>query len=402
MAGTVSSPSRAPVDPAELARTLAPLGQAHILPRAAYIDPGVAAWELEHFFDATWVVVGRSQAIASGSQRAVRAGTEQVLLTRDADGQLHAFFDVCRHRGHELLPVGAEVRKRAIKCPYHAWAYGLDGSLRAAPRFDGGRDFDPGQFGLVPIRMQEWHGWIFVNPDGHAEPLDQYLGNLGELVQDWEPERLVVAERHDYEVAANWKLIVENYHECYHCPSIHPELCRVSPPDSSRDLVAQGMFAGGPMLLMDHAETMSLDGRSLGRPLPRLDPQRLREVHYFGVFPNLLISLHPDYVMTHRLEPLGPGRSRIECEWLFAPEAIATQGFSPTYAAEFWDITNREDWDACEAVQRGVSSRGFRPGPLAGRESTVYQFDTMIARGYLLGRVHPPEPVDPPGEARPG
>lgn len=384
----------APIEAAALGATLAPLGDAHVLPRPAYTDPAVLAWELEHFFDATWVVVGRSAAIEAGSQRAVRAGTESVLLTRDLDGGLHAFYDVCRHRGHELLPVGAEVRKRAIKCPYHAWAYGLNGQLRAAPRFDGGPGFDPQQYGLVPMRMEEWHGWIFVNPDGEAQPLDPYLGNLGELVADWEPERLVLVERHDYEVAANWKLVVENYHECYHCPSIHPELCRVSPPDSSRDLVARGMFAGGPMLLMDHAETMSLDGRSLGLSLPRLDAQQLREVHYFGVFPNLLVSLHPDYVMTHRLEPLGAGRSRIECEWLFPPEALAKEGFSPRYAADFWDITNREDWDACEAVQRGVGSRGFRPGPLAGRESTVYQFDAMIARGYLEGAVRPPEPVD--------
>ena len=392
------TPVPAPIDAAGLAATLAPLGDAHILPGAAYTAPEVLAWEIEHFFDATWVVVGRSASIDAGSQRAVRAGTEQALLTRDADGALHSFYDVCRHRGHELLPVGTEVRKRAIKCPYHGWAYGLDGGLRAAPRFDGGPGFDPGQYSLVPMRMEEWHGWIFVNPDGNAEALGPYLGNLGELVGDWEPERLVTVERHDYEVAANWKLVVENYHECYHCPSIHPELCRVSPPDSSRDLVAQGMFAGGPMLLMDHAETMSLDGRSLGLPLPRLDAQRRREVHYFAVFPNLLISLHPDYVMTHRLEPIAPGRSRIECEWLFAPEATRKEGFSPRYAADFWDTTNREDWQACEAVQRGVGSRGFRPGPLAGRESTVYQFDTMIARGYLEGAVRPPEPV----EAQPG
>ncbi len=390
----------APIDPAELAATLRPLGSAHILPRAAYADDRVLTWELERFFDATWVVLGRADAIAPGSQRAMRAGSEQVLLTRDAAGELRAFYDVCRHRGHELLAVGSESRKRAIRCPYHAWAYGLDGQLRAAPRFDGGSGFDPGQFGLLPMRMAVWHGWIFVNPDGEADPLDDYLGNLDELVSDWEPERLVAVERHDYEVAANWKLIVENYHECYHCPSIHPALCRVSPPDSSRDLEARGMFAGGPMLLMDHAETMSLDGRSLGQPLPRLDAQRLREVHYFGVFPNLLLSLHPDYVMTHRLEPLAAGRSRIECEWLFPAEAVERPRFSPRYAADFWDLTNREDWQACEAVQRGVRSRGFRPGPLAGRESTVYQFDTMVARGYLEGTVRPPEPVEAPTATR--
>jgi Rieske 2Fe-2S family protein len=128
---------------------------------------------------------------------------------------------------------------------------------------------------------------------------------------------------------------------------------------------------------------MSLTGASDGVVLRGLDSRRRREVLYIGIFPNLLVSLHPDYVMTHRIEPLGPGRSAIECEWLWPPEALERNGFDPAYAADFWDITNREDWGACEAVQRGAASRGFRQGPLASAEGEVYQFETMVARGYL-------------------
>jgi len=152
------------------------------------------------------------------------------------------------------------------------------------------------------------------------------------------------------------------------------------------------------MELLPHAETMSLTGVSAGVRIPGLEGRRLREVLYYGLFPNLLISLHPDYVMTHRLEPVAVDRTRIECEWLFPPEAMERDGFDPSYAVEFWDITNLQDWKACESVQRGVSSRGFRPGPLAPDEDNVHQFQTMVAGGYLEGapaRPAPPARVGP-------
>jgi Rieske 2Fe-2S family protein len=148
------------------------------------------------------------------------------------------------------------------------------------------------------------------------------------------------------------------------------------------------------MELLDGAETMSLDGASLGTPFRRLSGHALREVYYLQVFPNLLISIHPDYVMTHTIEPLAPGRSRIECSWLFPPEARDVAGFDPSYAAEFWDITNREDWDACEAVQRGVQRRGYRQAPFSDQELVVHQEMALVARGYLEGAA--PSPVAAP------
>jgi Rieske 2Fe-2S family protein len=145
------------------------------------------------------------------------------------------------------------------------------------------------------------------------------------------------------------------------------------------------------MELMDHAATMSLSGESRGIPLRGLDDRQRREVIYAQLFPNLLISAHPDYVLTHRLEPLSPGRTRVTCQWLFPPEAFDLEGFDPSYAVEFWDLTNRQDWTACESVQRGVGNRGFRQGPLSPRESTLYQFLTLVAKGYLTGTVDRPE-----------
>jgi Rieske 2Fe-2S family protein len=355
-----------------------------MLPRAAYTDPAVFAWEQQHFFGGGWLCVGRSEQVANpGDQRAEPAGTGSVLLTRDDDGVLHAFANTCRHRGHELLPCGAQASQSVIICPYHAWTFGLNGNLRAAAGFKNRPGFDAGQFGLVELPAVEWNGLIFVDSSGKAAPLADALSSLDELLAPYEMSRLVVAGTHEYDSAANWKILTENYHECYHCPSIHPELCRVSPPKSGENYNPRGIWVGGTMDLRDGMATMSLDGLSQGVPLRGLDDRGLRTVIYVNVFPNILISAHPDYVMVHRLMPVAVDRTTIECSWAFAPESVGQRGFDPSYAIDFWDLTNRQDWAACESVQRGLSSPHAVPGPLNPVEDAVYQYVTMVARGYL-------------------
>lgn len=382
----------APIDPGLLAPVMAPLGHARTLPADAYVSQEVFEWEQRWFFEGSWVAVGRSSLVARpGDQAAVQVGSEGILLTRDEDGILHGFFNVCRHRGHELLACGTSANRKGIRCPYHAWVYGLDGHLRGAPRFKHLSSSDPVHEGLVPVAVAEWHGWVLANVSGTASAFAEHAGNLDEMVAPYQPARLIEGATHSYEVRANWKVLVENYHECYHCSNIHPELCRITPPSSGDSRDPTGLWVGGSMDLMPHAETMSLSGQSGGAPIPGLDADLYRQVFYFGLFPNLLISLHPDYIMTHRLEPAGPGLTMIDCQWLFPPEALERDGFDPSYAVEFWDITNRQDWTACEAVQRGVSSRGYRQGPLAIEEDNVHQFQTMIAGGYLQGS--PARPV---------
>jgi Rieske 2Fe-2S family protein len=298
-----------PIDPEALARSLGPFGHSVGLPAEAYISREVFAWEREHFFDASWVCLGR-------------AGLE-------------------RRRPDSI----------------------------------------------------SWRGWEFGNVSGDATPFERHVGYIDEYLAPYEPERLVVGAHHTYELAANWKLINENYQECYHCSEIHPELCRVSPPESGGRLPHDGLYVSGPMDLRPEAETMSLDGRSGGIPLRGLSGELLRQVGYVGLWPNLLISPHPDYVLTHRIEPLAADRSLVECEWLFPPELVERPDFDPSWAVEFWDVTNGEDWDAVESIQRGAGSRGFRPGPLsAWWELGVYLFVQMVATGYLEGGVtRPPE-----------
>ncbi|HEY2442665.1 MAG TPA: aromatic ring-hydroxylating dioxygenase subunit alpha [Streptosporangiaceae bacterium] len=386
----------APVAADALAESLRPFGESRMLPRAAYVDPAVFAWEQRHFFGAGWVCAGRSEELPEpGDQRAENVGDGSVLLVRGEDGALRAFANTCRHRGHELLPCGETSQRKVIICPYHSWTYSLSGGLRAAAGFKNRPGFDASQWGLAELPVTEWNGLVFVDGSGTAAPLADSLGTLAELLAPYEMGRLAVAGQHVYDAAANWKILSENYHECYHCPTIHPELCRVSPPKSGENYAVPGTWVGGWMDLRDGMATMSLDGRSHGVPLRGLDAAGLRTVIYVHIFPNVLVSLHPDYVMVHRLVPVAADRTRIECSWSFAPESLRKPGFDPAYAIEFWDITNRQDWHACEAVQRGLSSPHAVPGPLSPDEDAVYQFVTMIARGYLG------QPVWNPGQAAP-
>jgi Rieske 2Fe-2S family protein len=404
----------APLDPVTLAGALAFTGSATMLPALAYTSPAVLAWERRHLFAATWSCAGREQDLRApaparpdGSvkpvmQRGIRVGDVGVLLTwgddataerpsgassrptSEPDSQTHlrAFANTCRHRGHELLPEGASSERRSVVCPYHAWSYDLSGAVRATPGIAG----PPGdELDLVELPVARWGGWVFVHAatpidDPTVPPFDEHLGALDRIVSPYGTERLVRRARHTYEVAANWKVLTENYHECYHCPLIHPELCRVSPPDSGDNYDLPGAWVGGAMTLRDGAQTMSLTGQSAGRPLPGVDPTR---VEYLALFPDLLLSLHPDYVMSHRLVPLGPDRTWVECSWYFDPEPVDGADVDPSYAVEFWDVTNRQDWAACESVQRGLSSPHFRPGPFATNEDAVHRFVGMVARAYL-------------------
>ena len=241
-------------------------------------------------------------------QRAEAVGNAGVFLIRAEDGRLRGFANTCRHRGHELLPCGQSRNLHVVVCPYHSWSYHLDGSLRSAPRFDAWPDFDPEENGLVELPTEEWLGLVFVNDSGRVPPLERYFSGLEPLVAAHEPKRLRVAAHHDYVVAATWKILIENYQECYHCGMIHPQLCRVSAPGSGENYQRSegGAWVGGWMALNDDAETMSLSGKSGGNGLRGLGARARREVAYLVLFPNVLLSLHPDYVMTHVLTPLGP------------------------------------------------------------------------------------------------
>ncbi|HET6560793.1 MAG TPA: aromatic ring-hydroxylating dioxygenase subunit alpha [Marmoricola sp.] len=399
MTASLSSPVTPPYDDALAvvrAAVPAPGEPVRMLPAVAYTAPSVLAWELRHLYAGTWCCLGRTDELLPTpegakpvTQRAVMVGDVSALLVRSG-AEVRMFANTCRHRGHELLAEAESSERRSIICPYHAWSYDLEGSLVAAPGFRDVPTFDPGAHGLVELPVQLWHGWVFghaVHPVGSpaVPPFESHLGELAGIVAPYSPEDLVVADRHTYEIAANWKVVAENYHECYHCPLIHPELCQVSPPDSGDNYDLPGSWVGGAMVLRDGMRTMSLTGELAATPLPDVDPTR---VEYLHLLPNLLVSTHPDYVMTHRLVPLAPDRTWIECSWLVLP----TDGAAPSApaAVEFWDLTNRQDWAACESVQRGLASPHFVPGPFAPNEDAVARLVTLLGQAYVAGGGAPP------------
>jgi Rieske 2Fe-2S family protein len=375
--------------PAELSPSMHGAGQ--MLPTPAYCDPDVLSWELEHVFAGGWMCLGRADSFAAaGDRRAYRIGEEGVLVVRGSDGRLRGFYNSCRHRAHELLPDGASASGKLIRCPYHAWVYTADGDLRGVPPTHQDDIDDPSGFSLVPVAVEEWQGYVMANLSGTAAPLAQYLAGIDDYLGPYSMPSLRVGETHSYTLNCNWKLILENYHECFHCSSIHPELCVVSDPEAGSSVFGEGMYFGGTNDLRPGVATMSLDGSIGGARIPGLPDKYTGTTLYLQVGPNLLVSGHPDYVMIHRLVPLAADRTFVECQWLFPDAAFEVTGFDPSYAVDFWDITNRQDWTACESVQRGVASRGYRPGPLSSyHEVGVRLLTRWLARGYATGDLSP-------------
>lgn len=366
-----------------------------MLPAAAYTSEEVLAWERRHLYAGTWTCLGRLDELLppdlegrAATQRAVVVGDVGALLTRDGE-RVRMFANTCRHRAHELLPEDDASSRRSVVCPYHAWSYDLAGHLVAAPGYRDEPGFDPADYSLVELPVATWEGWVFghaAHPVGHPDvvPFADHVGELGRVVAPYDPAALRLAARHTYEIAANWKIVAENYHECYHCPLIHPELCQVTPPTSGANYDLPGAWVGGSMVLRDGMATMSLTGESGGHPISGVSPTR---VEYLHLLPNLLVSAHPDYVMTHRLVPLAPGRTWIECSWYLLPGPDGTVP-DPAYAVEFWDLTNRQDWAACESVQRGLESPHYAPGPFGSSEDAVERLVALVSRGYVGLALH--------------
>jgi Rieske 2Fe-2S family protein len=380
--------SARPVSAADVAAVRRPVDEAQMLPARVFHDPQVFAYEQDEWFARTWVCVAREADVGeAGTYVLVNVAGESVILLRDRTGTVNALYNVCRHRGSTLLdpaPEGAtNARIVRIQCPYHAWIYDLDGSLKRAPHTEDIQDFAAADQSLVRVRLESWAGFLFVNLDPDAEPLLAYLDDLPAAVADYPLASLRRARRLEYDVGANWKVIGENYSECLHCPGVHPQLNRLSPYDRGWNLDARGPWAGGWMELVDAADTMSVDGGSHGRAtLAGIGDDNKRRVYYIVIWPNMLLSLHPDYVMTHQVWPVDAERSHVVCEWLFDPETMAQPGFDPSDAVDFWDLTNRQDWAVCERQQEGTRSRSYVPGRYSLMEDMVHAFDLMAADRY--------------------
>jgi Rieske 2Fe-2S family protein len=309
-----------------------------------------------------------------------RAG-ESLIVTRDNGGAVHAFYNVCRHRGTRICESASGRFHGSIQCPYHAWTYALDGQLKVARNMAEVPGFDRSHYPLHEAGVALWEGFVFVNlaPVEVRPDFERFFAPLMGRFSRWEIGTLRTARSIRYDVACNWKLIFLNYSECYHCPLVHPQLDKLSPSDSGRNDLADGPFLGGYSELRTHGTSLSMSGRSAREPVGSVGGADLDRVYYYTIFPSLLLSLHPDYVMVHYCNPVAPDRTEVICAWLFDPAAMARSDFDANDAVDFWDVTNRQDWHVNELTQLGVGSRAYSPGPYANAEGLLRAFD----RHYL-------------------
>jgi Rieske 2Fe-2S family protein len=348
---------------------------AKTLPRQYFVSREIFSQEQKKIFFRHWYLVGhQSQVSQPGDYFLADVAGESLIVVCDKTKRIRAFYNVCRHRGSRLLETGSGRLSAGIQCPYHAWTYALDGQLSGAPQMEEAPGFDKSDYPLRAVNLGSWEGFIFVNLADSPAPLEKWFAPLAGKFSSWNLPELLAAKGIEYDVRANWKLIFENYSECYHCPGVHPELTRMSPADSAENDLTEGPFLGGFMSIRQ-GKSLTMSGNVCALPAGEMKSKHGARVFYYSIFPNMLLSLHPEYVMVHQLVPLSPEQTFIRCHWYFHPKAFAHHDFRPEDAVIFWDTVNRQDWRVCELSQQGVSSRGYEPGRYSPRESIPAAWD---------------------------
>jgi glycine betaine catabolism A len=358
------------------------------LPKAMYVDPAHFEREREQVLFRSWFCVGRLDDLGLDQPSrlaVVDVAGESILLTTDGDRELHAAYNVCRHRGSQVVPTERGSSRPAcevgaLRCPYHSWTYDLAGRLLKAPHTEDVDEFDPEQFGLHAVGVDAWAGFAFVHlTPSEATDLADEIAPLAERLRRYPLARLATGLSYSYDVAANYKVLAENYNECYHCGPVHPELTRLVPS-----------FGGGGLGLewddgvphRDGAWTFTMTGTTNRRPFPDLDASERTRHKGELIYPNLWLSCAADHVAVFVSWPLDAGHTRIRCDLLFEPEAVSADDFDPNDAGELWDLVNQQDWVICESVQRGMSSRAYQQGWFAPMEDL-----SADIRRWLLPRL---------------
>lgn len=348
------------------------------LPGPAYFSDGVFAEECARLFHGGWVCVGRVEdAPVPGAWFEAEVVSESVLIVRDETGRLRAFLNLCRHRGARLCSGQGRLRG-PITCPYHAWSYALDGRLVATPNIASDEPLPRDRLALHDVPLSLWEGYIFVDLSGSATALEAHLTRAASdnpfTWQRYGTAGLVTGASRQWEVAANWKIIIENYNECLHCPVVHPELVRIVPFYRRGEVEEVPGWSGNR--LAPGLTSFSLSGRSSLPALPGLDEQDRNSYCGLVLLPNLIVNFNSDEVVSFHLFPLGPERTRVVYRFLFRPETVAAPGFDPSELVAFRELLAQQDWAVCERTQAGMRSRGYAAGgilPYADRFVHAFQ-----------------------------
>ncbi|MEV6654625.1 aromatic ring-hydroxylating dioxygenase subunit alpha [Streptomyces sp. NPDC051219] len=363
------------------------------LPGRSYTDPEIFRREQERIFETRWICAVRCADLPKpGAYRTVLVGRESVLITRSRSGGLRAFLNVCRHRGARLCTEDSGEVRRTLQCPYHAWTYDLDGLLIAAPNLANMPDVDRAERGLLTVAVREWLGYAWVClADEPPSFVESVVGAVTERLGDpaaierYGAGELALGRRISYDVKANWKLIVENFMECYHCATIHPELTDVL-PEFAEGFAAQ-YYVGHGASFADGAEGFTVDGSPGFGRIPSLGEEQDRRYFAVTVQPQVFVNLVPDHVILHRMFPLAPDRTLVECDWLYMTEVVAS-GADLERSVELFHRVNLQDFAACERTQPGMGSRAYRAGGvLVPSEHHIGAFHRWVAEA-----IAPPVP----------
>ncbi len=333
----------------------------------SYTDATIFALEQEKIFEATWFCAVRSSEIAKpGAFKTIQVGRESVIVSRNRAGEARAFFNVCRHRGMQVCQGESSSGQRSFQCGYHAWTYDLDGKLIAAPNLTKMPDIDRQDYGLRRLAVREWLGYIWVcvadePPSFEDTVLSEVVDRLGTIsnLDHYAVDTLAVGKRIVYDVKANWKLIVENFMECYHCATIHPELTEVL-PEFADGLAAQ-VFVNHGAAFGDDIKGFTVDGSAGFDLLPGVSADQARKYYAITIKPQVFINMVPDHIIFHRMYPVAADRTIVECDWLYAPSVVES-GADLTASVELFHRVNSQDFEACEQTQPSMSSRMYRDG----------------------------------------
>ncbi|HKJ56460.1 MAG TPA: aromatic ring-hydroxylating dioxygenase subunit alpha [Nitriliruptoraceae bacterium] len=390
------------------AATRLPVEQASTLIPDAYRSPAFHDLERETVWAGGWVAVGHVEQVRSTGDTLVGTVADQpIVVTRTSSGELRGFHNVCRHRAARLVDQDCQLRR--FRCRYHSWTYALDGRLLGAPLFEGSdipvdqqamfdtdhvAGFDPGEMGLLEVRVDQWAHLVFANLDGTAVPLHEWLGDLPERLAGYRLDEAVIQGRQPYTVRANWKLVAENFMEYYHLPWVHPELAKVSRIDDHYRFQGPGMYTGmctTPVTQDDDSGWSSL------RPVPGLSGDDAVSGRFVFLFPSVALAVLPNHVFTIMLRPRGHDLTLEETSLALHADTVADPGVQVALGRlqSFWHHVNGEDIEVVEAVQAGIANRAYTGGRMCYRfEEPLHRFHNMVA-DRMVGRTR-----IPPGDDR--
>ncbi|HUM04149.1 MAG TPA: aromatic ring-hydroxylating dioxygenase subunit alpha [Terriglobales bacterium] len=343
------------------------IARASTLVAARYFAPETLSEEKKRIFSSCWQLVGHVHQLANpGDYFTFDLQGEPLLVVRGDDGALRGFFNVCRHRAGN--PASGCGNRRIFRCGYHGWTYRLDGALLVTPEFDGVEDFDPQEFGLVPVRVAEWFNLVFVNLDPEAPPFMEHLGELPAQAEKFDFRRMKFFERRTYDMKCNWKTYIDNYLEGYHLPSVHPGLNReLNYSAYTVEACAQYVRQWSP-----------IRGAQPGDETPRRYHQASDDLtaDYFWVFPNWMLNCYPDNVSINMILPIDAERTLAIFEWYLPEEHLNRE--AARKSVEFSHEIQIEDVSICEIVQKNLHSRSYHSGRYSVKqEKGVHAFHRM-------------------------